>query len=222
MNEIIEFYTNEENEKTVSARDLHKALEVKTRFKEWFSSNSKRFEQQVDFSYAVTTAHVGKGAKRDIDDYLMSIDMAKHIALMAGTDKGDEIRSYFIEAEKKLRQVVMQPTTAIDRSRLALESVVELDDRVTNLENNVPLSPTDYSVIGSEVSRRVNSYAKLHHIEDKGVLFKDLNSQIKQVTGAGNRSRIKAKDYDLVIQFIADWTPTTATLTLVKQTALEV
>lgn len=123
---------------------------------------------------------------------------------------------------RKTGSYQVQQMSATDRSRLALESVVELDDRVTNLENNAVVSPTDYGVIGAEVSRRVHSYAKLHNISDTGALFQDLNGQIKRVTGAGNRSRIKSKDYEMVIQFIADWTPTTATLTLVKQTELKV
>jgi len=48
-------------------------------------------------------------------------------------------------------------------------------------------------------------------------LFKDLNKQIKEVTGAGNRSRIKSKDYDMVIEFIENWKPTSATKLLMEQ-----
>ncbi|KRN49909.1 hypothetical protein IV71_GL000913 [Fructobacillus fructosus KCTC 3544] len=48
-------------------------------------------------------------------------------------------------------------------------------------------------------------------------MFKDLNRQIKEVTGAGNRSRIKSKDYDMVIEFIDNWEPATATKMLMDQ-----
>jgi len=74
------------------------------------------------------------------------------------------------------------------------------------------------------VTHRVHQYASIHHIkkENRGPLFKDLNSQIKQVTGARNRSRIKSKDYDMVIQFIDNWEPSTATKTIIEQTSLDV
>jgi len=53
-------------------------------------------------------------------------------------------------------------------------------------------------------------------------LFKDLGNQIKQVANVGNRSRIKSKDYDIVIQFIDNWEPSTATKTIIEQMELDV
>lgn len=226
MNELIEIQMNERNEREVSARELHRQLGSKKKFSDWWKQQVSNYIENVDYNAGhseVTTNQYG-GTKL-MNDYMLTVDTAKEIALMAGTEKGKQIRRYFIEAEKQLKAIAMQPAkpmSATEQLRLVSESTIELDDRVTELENNAALSPTDYTTIGTEVSRRVHAYAKLHHIADTGALFKDLNGQIKQVTGAGNRSRIKAKDYDMVIEFINNWEPTTATMTLVKQTALEV
>ena len=47
-----------DNEKQlVSARELHKALNVKTRFSQWVTQNFKHFRENIDFSYVVTTTH---------------------------------------------------------------------------------------------------------------------------------------------------------------------
>ena len=117
-----------------------------------------------------------------------------------------------------------KPVSATQQARLALEASVELDDRVTKLEENVVINPTDYGTIGVEVNRRVNGYVKLHHIskENRHLLFEDLNGQIKKITGARNRSRIKSKDYDMVVDFIERWQPTTATVMQAEQTELDV
>lgn len=164
-------------------------------------------------------------AKVQNGDKLTEQQMYK-LAIKANNEPAEKFQKWVTEevlpSIRKTGSYSLKPMTATEKLQLTSEAVLELDNRVTQLENNALLSPTDYTTIGAEVSRRIHAYAKLHHIADTGALFKDLNGQIKQVTGAGNRSRIKAKDYDMVIEFISNWEPTTATMTLVKQTSLEV
>ncbi|MCT8395264.1 oxidoreductase [Weissella soli] len=100
-NEVIKVQTTERGEQRVSARDLHKALEVKTRFSLWTEQNFKMFDDGADFTSVVSTTVVNNGATRQLDDYMMTIDMAKHIAMMSGTPKGHDIRNYFIQVEKQ-------------------------------------------------------------------------------------------------------------------------
>lgn len=100
MNELIKVTINKNDEQLVSARDLHKRLEVKTRFSQWVTQNFKPFRENVDFSYVVTTTQQNQyGGIKEIDDYALSVGMAKHIAMMTGTPKGFEIRDYFIQVE---------------------------------------------------------------------------------------------------------------------------
>ncbi|TYC50022.1 oxidoreductase, partial [Weissella muntiaci] len=92
----------EGDEKRVSARELYKSLEVKRsyRFSDWFRSNSKMFVKGTDFEGVDVTTPYNQSAPdklQTLEDYLMTMDMAKHIALMSGTSKGAEIRKYFIE-----------------------------------------------------------------------------------------------------------------------------
>ena len=100
MNQIIEITTNENDEQLVSARELHKSLEVKTRFSQWVSQNFKGFRENIDFTSVVSTTVVNNGAVRELQDYALSVEMAKHIAMMTGTPKGYEVRDYFIQVEK--------------------------------------------------------------------------------------------------------------------------
>ncbi|MHC5375593.1 phage antirepressor KilAC domain-containing protein [Enterococcus sp. LJL120] len=100
MNQLIKVTTNEKDEQLVSARDLHRGLEVKTRFSQWVTQNFKPFRKDVDFSSVVTTTQQNQyGGLRELQDYALSVEMAKHIAMMTGTDKGFEIRDYFIKVE---------------------------------------------------------------------------------------------------------------------------
>lgn len=78
MNEIIKV-NYETDEPTVSARSLYEGLEVKKRFSSWFDSNSHGFIEGEDFTSVLSSTVVNNGAHRDLQDYLLSVDMANHL-----------------------------------------------------------------------------------------------------------------------------------------------
>ncbi|HGQ1480342.1 TPA: antA/AntB antirepressor family protein, partial [Streptococcus pneumoniae] len=100
MNELINVTLNENQEPVVSARQLHQTLEVKKRFSAWFEANSKLFIENEDFTSVQTGTVVNNGAIKPLQDYALTLDMAKQLAMMSRTIKGAEIRQYFIQVEK--------------------------------------------------------------------------------------------------------------------------
>ena len=108
MNEVIKVTVNDNQEPIVSARQLHKTLEVKTRFSQWVEQNFKGFEENYDFASVVTTTVVNNGAMRELQDYALSLDTAKHLAMMSKTDKGKEVRQYFINWRRRLRLTALR------------------------------------------------------------------------------------------------------------------
>lgn len=124
MNELIKIRSNNNDGQVVSARDLHRGLELKTRFSLWWEQNSKFLIENEDFTSVVSTTVVNNGARRQLQDYALTIDTAKHIAMMAGTSKGYEFRAYFIQVEKAWNSpdMVMKRALQIaDKRVLALE-----------------------------------------------------------------------------------------------------
>ncbi|QIG36440.1 Phage antirepressor protein [Ligilactobacillus salivarius] len=122
MNELIKVKTKEDVQ-VVSARDLHEALDIKTRFSLWTKQNFKHFRENIDFTSAVTTTLVNNGAKRELQDYALTIEMAKHIAMMSGTNKGYEIRDYFIKVEQAWNSPEMVMKRALEIANKKVEKL---------------------------------------------------------------------------------------------------
>lgn len=100
MNELFNVTTNGDK-LTLSARELHKELNVTDRFTRWFERIGEYgFEENIDFTSVKSSTLVNNGATRELQDYRITLDMAKEIAMLQRNEKGKEIRRKLIELEK--------------------------------------------------------------------------------------------------------------------------
>lgn len=70
-------------------------LRVKTKFADWIKRRiiDSLFVENVDF---VSVSQKRENGGRDIE-YYITIEMAKHLAMMENTKRGYEVRQYFID-----------------------------------------------------------------------------------------------------------------------------
>lgn len=126
MNELINVEVKNDTQ-IVSARELYKGLEIAQRFSRWVSNNWSMFEEGTDFNKCTSSTVVNNGGVRQLDDYEITIDMAKQLAMMVRTEKGKQYRKYFLELERKWNdpQEVVKRGYAIlqnENARLKIEN----------------------------------------------------------------------------------------------------
>lgn len=138
MNQLIPFeqrIVGNETIETVNARDLHTELEVKKDFSQWVKSQIKRAHLVENEDYIVF-AQKGENLQggRPSQEYFLVLDAAKHVAMLSGTEKGREIRAYFITCEKRLRENKPSVPQVKD---LKLQMMIEACIRMDAMEQEI-------------------------------------------------------------------------------------
>ena len=130
MNELINITLNDNHEPVVSGRQLHEALGVKTEYRKWFGRMAEYgFEENQDFA-RVTQKCPTPGGLQNMTDHIIKLDMAKEIAMIQRTDKGKEVRQYFIQVEKDFNspeKIMARALLMADKKIHKLETQIEAD-----------------------------------------------------------------------------------------------
>ncbi|EEZ7346335.1 antA/AntB antirepressor family protein [Escherichia coli] len=109
----------------VNARDLHTFLDVGKRFASWIVERIAEYgfvENQDFMIISQVREKIGRG--RPAKDYHLTLDTAKELAMVERNEKGRQIRRYFIECEKKLRN--MQSAQAEPQQQFTDEEIILL------------------------------------------------------------------------------------------------
>lgn len=122
MNELIKIQTNE-NGHAVSARDLHKALGIQKHFTQWWENqtNMLQLTEEKDF----LTLRLESTGGRPSTDYIIPLDIAKHLCMISGGENAHAIRQYFIQVEKAWNSPEMVMSRAL---KLAERKIANLEE----------------------------------------------------------------------------------------------
>ncbi|MEF3884411.1 antA/AntB antirepressor family protein [Lacticaseibacillus rhamnosus] len=229
MNELIKTIRRDDGTIAVSGRELHDFLEVDTPYTQWF-------DRMIDYGFTENTDFKGLSQKsekpiggRPRIDHVMTLDMAKEVAMIQRTNKGKQARQYFISVEKRYKQLAALPRTPEEKLALTMEvanrsaeKVMKLDNRVTDLEKNAPIAPGEYSYISRQVRNVVESYINTHHLritqKQRGLLYKDVSRGMNEYVGIKTRTQLRKRDFDRADEFVSNWHPSTATMMLIRET----
>ena len=150
---------------TVSARELYEQLEISKRFSAWFETNSHGFVEGEDFTSVLKGTEVqnnGGIQVRELQDYNLTVDMAKHLCLMSRTEKGKQCRQYLIDLEKAWNTPEQVMARALKIANRTIDSLKA--DNTKLLADNERMKPKEIfadAVSASHTSILIGDLAKL-------------------------------------------------------------
>lgn len=154
--ELFPIKYNDAGEPSVSARDLYAELEVTDRFSRWFERMAAYgFDENIDFTSVKSSTLVNNGAERELQDYDLTVDMAKHICMVQKTEKSKRVRQYLIDLEKAWNTPEQVMARAL---KIANKAIEDLKAKITEQK---PLVDFAVHVSQSKDTIDMNEMAKI-------------------------------------------------------------
>ena len=140
-------YETTEGKKVVIGRELHEKLGIGERYNTWFPRMCEYgFAETVDFSSFTEKTAKPQGG-RPPENHIMSLDMAKHIAMMQRSERGFAIRQKLIDLEDTVSDLSPELRLLInmERQQRAQEKrLAEVEETVQATRDIIALNPNSW------------------------------------------------------------------------------
>lgn len=143
--------------KAVNARDLWEVLEVSEKFADWVQRRIEECQaiEKVDF------LKIKKPNENNKIDYLISLDTAKHIAMLERTDIGRKVRQHFIDAEKRIQTRPATNNPQLAALRDLIDNLVALDEAQQAQQKEIQTLREEVRQLPSKISGCAGFYTIL-------------------------------------------------------------
>lgn len=203
----------------VSGRELHEFLEIRTKYEDWFRRMVEYgFEEAIDFIRVAQKRATNnlKNPVTTVIDHAISIDMAKEISMIQRTEKGKIARQYFINCEKKLKEVKkLSPMELMELQFIALkeqkEKITQVENKVDKLEEDMPLFQIDCKEIQALVRKKgieaLGGYRSIAYNDNslRGKVYSDIQQQIRREFGVVRYEAIKRSQLEMAKEIIINY-----------------
>lgn len=203
----------ENGQQLVSARELYEFLGTTERFSNWFERYCKYgFEENLDFTSVKNFTVVNNGAKKELQDYAMTIEMAKEFSMLQRTERGKEARKYFISCERKLKQDPYKNLSPELQAIIAVDTKVQkIEEDFNTFKSNLPLLNVDCKELQAEVRKKgievLGGYRSTAYCNNslRSRTYKDIQFHIKREFGVSRYEAIKRKHLSKAIEIVKNY-----------------
>lgn len=159
----------------ISGRDLHRALEVRTQYKDWFPRMCEYgFTEGKDFNPLKFEQVRNEGKRtvtREVTDHVLTLSMAKEVCMLQRTDRGKLFREYFIEIEQQWNSPEAVMSRALTIANRRIDEMKVTISRLT-VENQIMAPKADYfdELVDRNLLTNFTDAAKKLHVKRKDII----------------------------------------------------
>lgn len=193
MNELLKINTTDSERITVSARELYEFLEATERFNSWFDRMKQYgLTEGEDFTSVKKFTVVNNGAHKEIDDYQLTIDTAKQIAMLQRNEKGTQARKYFIQVENAWNSPERVMARALTIANKTIETLKiensEMKPKADYFDNLVERNLlTNFRDTAKELGLRQTDL--INNLIEDGYVYRDQKSKLKPYAKYGKTGK---------------------------------
>lgn len=224
--DVIPVYDTDTGEKVVLGRELHERLKIKTAYKDWFPRMCEYgFIEGTDYSLVAQKCATNnpKNPYTTRADHIITLDMAKHIAMIQRTPEGMEIRQKLIDLEKNVSVNQFAGASKELQAIFVLDNrFMQHEKRISALETNMTVDYEQQRALRRAVNRVVvealggkTSPAYL----DKSTrckVYSECNKDAQDWFHVNSISNVPRKDFDNAIAYIERWRPCANTVMMIQ------
>ena len=169
MNELIKVHYDNADRPTVSGRELYDALEVKTAYKDWFPRMCEYgFQENVDYARCSNLISENQHGGQNKIDHQITVPMAKELCMLQRTDKGKQMRQYFIAVEEQWNSPDAIMARALQLSNAKLKQLQVTVSELT-VENQIMKPKAEYfdDLVDRNLLTGIRETAKEFQIKQK-------------------------------------------------------
>ena len=188
-------------------------------------------ENSAAKSWFYETTYESRGKQYPM--YLMNKDGFTFLVMGFNGKLANEWKIKYIQAFNAMERQIKDglPSTPEEKLDLLVEvahnqkaKVERIDERVTHLEKNARIDPTQYGYIGNLVNKRLQAVKEVYKYQwtkqQCGALRHGINRDICNAMDARPRTQIRAKDFDKKCHFVEGWNPSSVTLKEIEELAV--
>lgn len=221
--DVIPVYDTDTGEKVVLGRELHEKLKIKDKYTDWMQRMiSIGFIEGTDFSSFSEKSEKPSGG-RPSTSHILTLDMAKHIAMIQRTPQGMEIRQKLIDLEKNVAVNQFAGASKELQAIFVLDNrSMQHEKRISALETNMTVDYEQQRALRRAVNRVVvealggkTSPAYL----DKSTrckVYSECNKDAQDWFHVNSISNVPRKDFDNAIAYIERWRPCANTVMMIQ------
>lgn len=223
--DVIPVYDTDTGEKVMLGRELHEKLKIKDKYTDWMQRMiSIGFIEGTDFSSFSEKSEKPSGG-RPSTSHILTLDMAKHIAMIQRTPQGMEIRQKLIDLEKN---VAVNQFAGLSKELQAIlvidQRTMKQEQRISALENTMTIDYNQQRVLKRVVNTVVinalggmdSPAYKSRSVSQK--LFMECNRDIQDWFNVNSRNNVPKKRFDEAVEYIKKWRPCANSVMLVQVT----
>ena len=221
--DVIPVYDTDTGEKVVLGRELHERLKIKTAYKDWFPRMCEYgFVDGKDYGSFLSNRSDGLAGKPRTD-HIITLDMAKHIAMIQRTPEGMEIRQKLIDLEKNVSVNQFAGASKELQAIFVLDNrSMQHEKRISALETNMTVDYEQQRALRRAVNRVVvealGGKTSPAYI-DKSTrckVYSECNKDAQDWFHVNSISNVPRKDFDNAIAYIERWRPCANTVMMIQ------